>query len=276
MNWQPEDNRSSGTQVDGQVPPRDQGFLNAETNMKRYPNYARFPGDDLGLTSRAALAALDNRQDAANNIGVVKMEHYFYTHLINPLIEGETNDILAWDWKQEQPPMIRSYEVAAITPDIFDITYYSVEPNFTDNYLKRIRANREALGIPSNVPIRGDLGERPPAIPAMNVQAQIDLGKGLQQPHAFYFVQDPAHLLTGWAPSEGQGNYTFPDKLFGKCEESDLKHKYKVPGSCAANGGRTGYSVKMVNRDALLSKLYKVGGGQVSLGAIRNPPPKDF
>ena len=31
---------------------------------------------------------------------------------------------------------MRERELAAIAPDLFDITYYSIEPNFHENYLK--------------------------------------------------------------------------------------------------------------------------------------------
>ena len=59
-----------------------------------------------------------------------------------------------------QSPTIRTYELAAITPDLFDITYYSIEPNFNNNYLSKLEANRGPLGIPASVPLRGDLGSR--------------------------------------------------------------------------------------------------------------------
>jgi hypothetical protein len=60
-------------------------------------------------------------------------------------------------------------------------------------------------------------------------------------------------------------------KNFGKCQVPDDNLKFKNPGSCVAGGGRTGYSIKLINRDALFSNQHKIGGS-AGAGAIENPP----
>ena len=60
---------------------------------------------------------------------------------------------------------------------------------------------------------------------------------------------------------------------FGKCghfvpEGGDSEPN--VPSECIDNGGRTGYSVKMVSKDYLKSDKHRVGSNR---GEILNPPP---
>jgi hypothetical protein len=180
---------------------------------------------------------------------------------------------MAWDGASG--PQVRQFETAAIAPDLFDITYYSIEPNFTKNYYDRLNANKSALGIPSATPVRPDLGANGTAIPTYSVQEQMALAKskGLQRQEAYYFVREKANLLTAWLPGEGTFNYDVTDamKNFGKCQVPDDNLKFKNPGSCVAGGGRTGYSIKLINRDALFSNQHKIGGS-AGAGAIENPP----
>jgi hypothetical protein len=52
--------------------------------------------------------------------------------------------------------------------------------------------------------------------------------------------------------------------------------KITQPGSCIAGGGRTGYSVKLISRDALFSNSHKIGGSVAAPGGINNPPKNDW
>jgi hypothetical protein len=248
------------------------GIMNSPDDPTRLPNYARFPGDTLGLQSKLALNGL-------TGLGKVVISYDYYKNIKADFTEGGNNDVLAWD-SSGQAPDIRNFETAAIAPDLFDITYYSIEPNFKVNYYPRLVANKNALGIPSNVVMRPDLGFNASAIQTYAVQDQMELAKSksLQKSAAFYFVRERTHLLTSWLPGPGAFNYDTNAAManFGKCALPDDNLKFKTPGSCAAGGGRTGYSVKMINRDALLSKQHKIGGPGASADGIINPPPDDF
>ncbi|MCB0421418.1 MAG: Tad domain-containing protein, partial [Bdellovibrionales bacterium] len=279
ISWNPNDSQSSGPKVDYNLPPRAAGFLDSSLDLFRLPNYGRFPGDVLGLRSRQAMAALDDPGNPLRTLKNIKMHHYEINHLINPMLEDPnlSNDPLSWNWMNNTAAGVRDYELAAISPDLFDATYYSIETNFSENYQGRLNNNKLALGIPANVPIRGDLGAHPPVVPSFNVQLQMGPSySSLKTPRGFYFIKDRFHLLTGWAPQPGQVQYGFPNQFFGQCAIPDDDLQEKMPGSCASGGGRSGYSVKIISRDALYSDRYKIGGGQTALGALRNPPPADF
>ncbi|MGZ3722387.1 MAG: hypothetical protein ACXVA9_05625, partial [Bdellovibrionales bacterium] len=85
------------------------------------------------------------------------------------------------------------------------------------------------------------------------------------------------NLLTGWLPAPGAFTYDTAGSFtnFGKCSLPDDGLKYFNVGSCIAGGGRTGASVKIVSRDALLSSQHKIGGATAAAGAILNPPKGD-
>lgn len=60
-----------------------------------------------------------------------------------------------------------------------------------------------------------------------------------------YLVKDPAHFLNAWAPTtnrERYTNYDFPTDTFAQCYKTTDKN----PSACI-QGGRTGYSVKMLS-----------------------------
>jgi hypothetical protein len=244
-------------------------LLNDPSDPRRLPNYSRYPGDTLGMSSKLALNALSGIQ----RIGV---KFDFYKNIKEDIRTGNDNDILAWNWQSGQAPDIRNYEISAITPDLFDITYYSIEPDFSQNYLARLQAHKAELGIPFGTPVRSDLGEQRSVAAAYSVQQQMALAKqkAYQRSEAYYFVRDKVNLLTGWLPGPGGFNYDIAEsfKNFGKCSLPDDHLKFKTPGSCAAGGGRTGYSVKIVSRDALLSDKHSIGGVGASAGTILNPP----
>ena len=145
----------------------------------------------------------------------------------------------------------------------------------------RDRANRQALGIPNEVPIRGDLGSR--GNDNRSIRHQFATGSVYHRPEAFYFVRDLHHLLTSWVQQDSVLEYTTdPNEThFGSCVDAQSYHddvvsgKYPpIMGGCVA-GGRTGYSVKIVSEDFLRNPDLELGGkGQT--GAILNQPPGDF
>lgn len=265
---------SDGTLVDGLMAPRVAagGVMNSPDDPRRLPNYSRFPGDTLGVTSKLALNAI-------NGMGGLVSSYDYYKNIKEDMSEGGANDILAFDGGggSSSGPDIRNNEIAAIAPDLFDITYYSVEANFAGNYLGKLQANKSRLGIPNDVPIRSDIGHNGTAIPTYSIQEQMALAqqKSSQRSEAFYFVREKAHLLTSWLPGPGAFNYEISESMqnFGKCGLPDDGLKFRNPGSCVAAGGRVGYSVKLVGRDALLSNQHKIGGNEAAADSISNPPP---
>ncbi len=279
-NWPEGASQSQGERTDPLLPPRNNtdGSVPNPEDRTRLPNYSRFPGDLLGLQSSLALAGLQGMN--RSNLGGLRLSYGAYGPIAENFEHAASNDILPWDSQSNQAPPIRRYELAAIAPDLFDITYYSIEPNFNSNYLPKLRANRGPLRIPTSITIRGDLGTRKPEnTNSVSVQSQILSGVGLQRPEAFYFVRDKTHLLTSWLPNKEDYRYDAfsqgqPVTDFGRCRQPDDTLNLKVPGSCVAGGGRTGYSVKFISRDALLNGRFPIGGPNI-VGPIANPPPED-
>jgi hypothetical protein len=270
--WDRGAQNSTGSETDHLLPPRMSagGLMDDPNDPRRLPNYSRYPGDALGLISNMA-------QNGLESLAQLTSRFQYYMNIKADFSSGGANDVLAWNGEANQVPKIRQYEEAIISPDLFDITYYSIEPNFTKNYLERLTANKVRLGIPSDVVIRSDLGSNSNIIPTFSVQEQMSTGKSLQKSQAFFFVRDKAHLLTSWAPGANTYNYgTAGLDFLGKCALNDDNFKVKNPGSCVAGGGRTGYSVKLVSRDYLLSNRIGAGGPSSSPNAILNPPPSGW
>lgn len=282
--WPRSSDISTGERVDNVVPSRLNpagGFLDS-SDETRLPDHAKYPGDELGIKSYMALNAL-------REIGRKKYEIHTFSDVWKNIEVGapEASDRLAWDHEKNEAPLVRNYEIAAVAPDLFDITYYSIEPNFYTNYLSKIDAVKNRIFENTNILLRADLGSRPgTALEGFSVQQQIETAEANdsripgapRKSEVFYFVRDKTDLLTAWmsGPNHGQpGNYSqIFDDYFGECELKDDEAEFKAPGSCIARGGRTGYSVKIISKEALLSDQWKIGGGD-EVGAIKNPPTED-
>lgn len=264
--WDPGSPMSTGDPVDALIPPRAGGDGGIDDqDPRRLPNYSRYPGDQLGVTSKLAQGAIGNLLSFKES----------YASLLNIKADfqaGADNDILTWGG---QAGDLRNMEIAALSPDLFDIAYYSIEPDFTRNYLTRLQANAAALGIGSDVVIRPDLGFNSNGIPQYSVQQQMGFTaqRQLQNAQAYYFVRNRFHLLTGWLPAPGAFNYNWDQakQNFGACKVTD-DGVFANPGSCIAGGGRTGYSTKMVSRDFLLSPDLPLAGPNSGSGSATNPP----
>ncbi len=290
--WKPGAPMSEGPQIDVRGQPRTKanGLLDSPDNPNRFPNYSRFPGDQLGLASRLAQAGSTSLR--ANFQG--DLSHFF--DIYSSIMPGRVNDPLSWNRTSNTGDNNeRKYEIAAIAPDLFDISYYSIDANFWGNYGQKINNNRAALGIPDTVVIRPDLGFRGgvPALANFGVQNQMNLatGAGVQNPRAFYYVRQIANLLTSWLPGPFANNYVPAEGStdipngdlnvpFGVCTQPDYslstngnaaQNMPPNPGSCII-GGRTGYSVKLVSRNYLMSGSMRAGGPSSGAGPIQNPP----
>lgn len=266
---------SVGNQTDNNVPERTKagGLLDSPDDPRRLPNHSRFPGDPFGLTSKLAQNSMKALRTAEGGLNGLLIRFAYYQDLKVEFASGRPNDKLAWDYRNNQLPNVRNYELAAIAPDLFDITYYSIEPNYAANYYAKLVANRTALGI-GNLVIRPDLGHHGQEVPTFSVQDQMQqaVASGVRRPESFFFVRNKAHLLTSWVNHPQYGNFNFPEEVFGKCQHPDDNQDVKVPGSCASLGGRTGYSVKLVSRQYLNSELHPMGGPLEPPGSIENPP----
>ncbi len=267
---------------------------------KRYgPNYSRYPGDQLGLRS--------------------KLVHSYWTRMVrnSPPVFKDIRNYMKEDpsaggmWVADRDPMARGFsdiykftpgypgvpniparkwEIAAVAPDLFDVTYFTILPYYQYTYFPKIK---DLLG---NDYLRGDLGtysddggntfestgkgtsllhqvmsqEHP-------YQLSPDIWQELKSsPPPYKLIGRPPYkvpklkfLLTGWNPPTkkytdsgslyGDPNNTF----FGKCHrwvheeglmEGSLSSSTqgKIANGCIF-GGRTGYSVKMVSKDHLLN-----------------------
>lgn len=270
---------SAGTRTDALSPPRTQqnGLLDSPSDWTRLPNYSRFPGDQLGLRSALAI-------NGFKDLGALRTSFDEFKWIFRGMQSGAPNDPLAWDYEKDELPPMRRFELSVIAPDLFDVTYYGIEPHYSyasedpysASYFSKIFANRGQIPFAPDTVLRPDLGYRAGIINNYSVQDQMREAETFakRRYEAFYFVRDKAHLLTSWAPANKSLDFSFPES-FGQCALPDDELKVKVPGACAAGGGRTGYSVKLVSRHALHSDSYAIGGAAEPPGSILNPPPTE-
>lgn len=304
--WSPQSPSSNGgTKTDLLLPTRYVGTVDM-TDENRFPNYSRFPGDKKGLMSRAVLFAYERLLYAISKRGPYSGsgDKVDLSSTTVPGIDissdkspsfddwskiatsfadsNKEKDILAWNNQNNKPVQMRIMELSAIAPDLFDTTYYSIEPNFYDNYFQKIITHKNALNA-SQLDLGSDLGARDndATFKNFNVKKQIQLQAELnskidKQQNLYYQVLKSDHVLTSWAPNN-MLEYGFDSTKFGKCEGGDSARPTAVvpaPGDCL-NGGRTGFSVKLVSGDYLRRSDLQLGGAG-SAGPLSNPPPSDF
>lgn len=238
----------------------------------RLPNYSRYPGDVLGLKAMATLGAQASivRSFAPPTPKGNRLSLLWYTNFDDI---PERGDALAAN------ELMRKAEIAAVTPDLFDAIYYSIDPQFTANYVDsgpdRFGAAQPVFGRQiKEIP---DLGGAVGTV-KMSVEGQITtaLNSGLDpavRGSLYYVIQSWHHLLTGWASRKVQ-TFDFPQERFAQCTEF-ATDDIMIPGKCTA-GGRVGYSVRMISKGHLTFPNWKIGGDGESEGAILNPPKDDF
>lgn len=257
------------------------------------PNFSRFPGDQLGLRSALAQGMLRRLFSLMPLSGAAIPPHtdarMHLTWFINFANIGNTGDAGAWDEPGFQamggiPPALQAYrqaELAAVAPDLFDITYYSIDPRGAQNYTQVQTNNpgRYAPYYPGGAS-SGDVGWRAghPTLQLISVEDHVSslvTGSGGTDetllPLNYWSIRDWRHLLTAWAPHRVT-NFTFPTERFGQCA-LDAKPDVMIPGKCVA-GGRVGYSVRLVSREHL-NGIWNVGGDGGSGGPLLNPPGDD-
>lgn len=259
------------------------------SDLPYVPNYSRFPGDTLGLKSQAAIAATRNLLNAAR----ATLNFGFYSVFDDLQLTG---DPLVWT-----PPTVpatpatngvpdsvlklRDAEEIAVAPDVFDATYYSIDPQYFGNYMALSNSGTRFPNMPTifgkQYTLMPDIGGRNtvPEIRGESVSSQIVKANAqldstlLISGKLAYPLKDWSHLLTGWS-TDSAITFSFPNGKFGVCN-AKAAPTVMVPGACAY-GGRVGYSVRVISREHLLSASWSVGGPGGGAAAIRNPPPVDF
>lgn len=311
--WLPGQSESSGSTKEEQLDPllpkrtRDLAGLSAD-GKDRIVNYSRFIGDTFGLMSRMVLGygakaiykmdAEWNKVGEAIDIAKAKGSPTFanWDHLPFDFSNGKDGDILARDKAlgADKTPM-RDLELAAVAPDLFDMAYYSIEPDFYNNYYKRLKAGLLAKrgGLATPQMLRPDVGAiiGDSKLESFSVKDQIlhIKAKSGDNPLVNYRVEDRQtyislnwkNSLTGWAETS-LIDYSLDISKFGKCnfptsfdEATGETLKPPSSGNCAA-GGTSGYAVKLVSSDYLKRSDLKLGGSSVGSGVIQNPPPSDW
>lgn len=253
------------------------------------PNFSRFPGDTLGLRSQAAQAAARSYLSKTVFTGPtapgkyddyrIRLSWFYGFGAIK--VSGDTAafgdpNITALNSVPKELREFREVEMAAVAPNLFDITYYSIDPAADQNYAALAKLHPNRYGT-TDAPV-GDIGSRQniPDLQKNNVESQVTAaqGTGLDAtilPQLFWFIRDWKHVLTGWAPHRAT-NFNFPEDRFGKCSLDPVAGTM-IPGKCVA-GGRTGYSVRLISREHL-NGPWKVGGENVPADTLLNPPGDD-
>lgn len=260
-------------------------------------NYSRFPGDPFGLSSRRVQGQYAK---SIYDMGNPSLDIWKGIELESRDRGGEW-DILAFDGSINNK--MRQLEISAVTPDLFDLSYYSIDPDFYNNYYKgRLESYLQKHPISiggSKYTTRMDIGSRSAGtfqgrtLASYNIKDQMKT-TGLirdSSPNSYgidytskllYLLADPSQgtnlffgrLLTGWIPPRDIVTYEFkPNERFGQCQVA-ANDSAPIPSSCE-KGGRTGYSVKIISSDYLLD-MHELGGVGGSTDHIKNPPPADF
>jgi len=281
--WRSQDQMSSGDKkVDEMVPARVDENGNEASNQEQrrdtsaYPNHSRYPGDQYGLRSNLGLNSIRTFNRATIN-GFAHFNAFL-------TMGGENHDSLPDKSRFEA---MRNAEIAAIAPDVFDATYYSIEPEFSKVYKQKLVESREQLFVGggyvenvSDIKILGDLGSEPGE--DLDVFEQIQISRQSRNQATFYYLNEPKHLLTGWLHGFRALDFSESNMKpgFANCDSDasssnygeDVNIERRIPGGCLKDGGRTGYSVKLFSSKIFREDL-NLGGNGASPGKITNGPP---
>lgn len=179
---------NADSKTDPTMPMRDftpsgSAVTDLKQSIYRQPNFGLFVGDHLGLRNLDYLAAYHSMlakrdiknyptKSYASNVGGFKLENLLagswpafknWENISQPGTDLRPYDTLASAASLEAG--MRAVEITAIAPNQFDITYYSIEPDFFNNYYIKLFKNfsviRNAAGNNVNLTanqLRGDFG----------------------------------------------------------------------------------------------------------------------
>ena len=249
--------------------PISTGFLDFD---KRYaPNYSRYPGDPYGLRSKNVHYHWAEHLKIADSTSK-SVCNYIKTNDNDPLARGVTDANCGSIIGTDTDSIARKWEMAAVAPDLFDVTYFTILPYYNHTYFPKIR-NLLSANLDY---VRGDLGtyRDSSGFKGTSILEQVggygtiptiwtginSLGPSIHRlERPFYKIKNLNLLLTGWNPPKrkyGGNDYeAVSDKInFAKCskwvhdilDSSRSATKGKIANGCIY-GGRTGYSVKMIS-----------------------------
>ncbi|MDZ4678220.1 MAG: Tad domain-containing protein [Oligoflexia bacterium] len=256
--WQSGTPNSQGGLVDPLLPPRVGGAQMTSEMEWIPPRYSRFPGDNLGprselyrvnglsqiIPSRATVDKLPRMEDYYNIRSDLKSAN------VDPIVSKKNGD---------EKFNARYAELAAISPDLFDVAYYSIQSKFNENIVSRAGPGFLKACGDSDGPYCWDFGSfRRSGTPQLkNVDYQISFNaKSEIGSQAFWILKSSDHLNTSWT------------------QDSDSPDKFPEGvgvGRAGNNNGRSGYSVKIVSRRFLTRGDLPLGGGGTA-GPIKNNP----
>lgn len=269
---------SRSQMVDPQLPSRDIAGAAPSLNPDDDDvNYSRYPGDTLGLRSARAITAMQNAFRASiqmppPNSTQAPLAWRSYDHLGGRPNMEATGDSLARD-TPSKPALHRRFELGAVAPDAFDILYYSIEPHYFSNYFTPQATNDGAAFAPNEKIFdfgSSKDGVQPNSSPQFTVIDQIQNAATVYDPEVNYVVRNWHHLLSSWHQSD-ENIFELDPGQFGVCLEEVSNPEFPTTGHCVG-GGRTGYSVKSVSRNFLISTDHELGGASGGAAAILNPP----
>lgn len=192
------------SRIDKTLPQR--GYLGAgglKQSIYQQPNFSLFVGDRLGARNLDYLAANHSmlaKRDIAGNLG----PGYVNQNLLNSLRNGNSMPPFRWptfnnwdnldtnpsDFKDydslasvgQDSDGMRAIEISAITPNQFDITYYSIDPDFYNNYYVKLYDSfdriKNASGLNTFITkdnLRGDFGISDPDPSGNNTPTPLNL-----------------------------------------------------------------------------------------------------
>ncbi len=238
------------------------------------PNYSRYPGDQLGLASML-VKAFYGRQMLFSNLPVQGMQisgTYPLASYSHFMLETNT-DSLAQSFVTAPPSpanavRLRAAEISAVAPDLFDLTYYSIDADFYGMYFDP-KVDKES-----------DVGSGPIS-QGFNIHDQMKTANNSLIPSSVpvvnWLTPNLDYLLTGWIQGR-VGDYGPYPAQFASCS---VHPQYgqgwpPTPGFCVV-GGRTGYSVRIMARKYLqkTSPPLELGGPGI-VGKILNPLPNGW
>ncbi len=267
--WVPGQPSSSGNPVDQLVVPRTEDGIPPPAPIlitsPAIPNYSRYPGDSLGLRSMLAhylfgRSYLTSVLPKVGPIPALLLPMSGYNHMLNPANKESIS----------QSPSLRSLELAAVAPDLFDITYYSIDADFFGFYFDPAKQTATQSS--------GDLGSGL-GFTNWNVKKQLITARdkliATNTLGVNWLVPNLDYLLTGWTQGK-TGDYSVSPLQFAKCSvhPNYADNWPPVPGYCVV-GGRTGYSVRLIGRKYLKSSKLELGGPGIK-GKLTNAPPSNW
>ena len=235
-------------------PPLDHSYI-LKLDKKHTPNYSRYPGDRWGLRSKLVHHYWTNTVRESTP-SYKQLQHYVKEDIFpldrDPMATQTHLSVLQNTRSVSRAIIARKWEIAAVAPDLFDVTYFTILPYYQYDYFPRL-----AKGILQNARgsyLRGDLGtycnSPGSTCNANNFQGTsllsqfsgYNVSSGSQQdfqknvwseliatlPHPLRkpgYTVKLEHLLTGWNPpiqkhkGFNEGYEKINETKFGRCDK---------------------------------------------------------